>query len=158
MAHRRRQRRPINTLDPRPFQLLPRAFEPLIQVGAEKMLRWLWVHSCAMTLIRSTTPGGRWLILHRGFLGFQATGAGAIFDMATNYRLDTNELRAVFNGIAEYVGRFERHMHHRHAALYEKELHTRRTTHLFEDAKPAILRPEDIAVEHIKDGSLRRAQ
>jgi hypothetical protein len=122
--------------------------------GREKpMPRWMWIHKVCQAVIMSQTPGGRYNLRRDGFLKFQKL-AGVLLPMLSPISLDTNETRAVWDGMMEYIKRHEWHLQAGLKKLYEIE-----RTKLSADI-PILDEPEvkddNPEVEAIRDGSLRK--
>lgn len=156
MAHRISTRR---------FRNLPRANDGVridgvtvtFEIGAREypMPRWMWVRRVLELLLMSQTPGGRYALRHDGFLKLQRL-ITVMLPALSPIALDTNEQRAVWDGLMEYVKRYEWHMQAGLKKLYEIEKQSFSADLPTLDEAPLV--DENPEVEAIRDGSLRRVR
>jgi hypothetical protein len=139
----------------RRFRQLPHAADIIVQ-GDPPVRRWQFVYSALGAILSSTTPGGRYLMLRNGFPSFQLASMVS-FDQLSTMKFDATELRALFDGIEEYVQRKEAHMIPGFALLYERERASFSSDVPDVNAEDAP-KPDkaEFQVEKVVDGSMRR--
>lgn len=111
----------------------------------------------AQSIIASTTPGGRFLMLRGGFWRFQQASK-VMFTELAGWTFDSNELRKIWEFIGRYVQRKEWHMQPGLALLYEQERRKFSADRIGDDDGPGSGSGggSDISVEAVRDGSKRR--
>jgi hypothetical protein len=139
----------------RRFRQLPNAGTVIVD-GDPPVRRWQFVYTALGAILSSTTPGGRYLMLRNGFQHFQLVSMVS-FEQMSSMKLDANELRALYEGLAEYVQRREAHMQPGFDLLYELERRkfSSDVPTIADEMKTEAPDKAEFQVDKIVDGGLR---